>query len=294
MVGPVLRGLLRTMRPHQWVKNLFVFVPLVFAKELSNSPVVLRSVLAFFFFSFAASAVYVLNDLSDVEADRAHPKKSKRPIASGVVSEKTAKALFFALVSVALVGAFFVSSYLPLVILGYLILNVAYTLKLKHVAYLDVICIATGFELRVLAGTVAANVMPSVYLLVITFVLASFLGFGKRMHELMQGDNATKQRAVLDDYGEKTLRALLVMTGLATVILYALYTRSSHTRTFFGTDKLVYTTIFTTLGVARFLRLVTARPNAESPTEEMLRDRWFLLNLAAWGVAVVALIYYSA
>ena len=118
MVGPVLRGLVRTMRPHQWVKNLFVFVPLVFAKELSNSPVVLRSVLAFFFFSFAASAVYVLNDLSDVEADRAHPKKKHRPIAIGVVSEAQARALFSVLVGVALVGAYFVSPWLPLVIVG--------------------------------------------------------------------------------------------------------------------------------------------------------------------------------
>jgi decaprenyl-phosphate phosphoribosyltransferase len=282
------------MRPHQWVKNLFVLVPLVFAKELANSPVVLRSVLAFFFFSFAASAVYVLNDLSDVEADRAHPKKRTRPIASGVVAVPTARALFATLVTVSLVGAFFVSRWLPLVILGYLTLNIGYTLKLKHVAYVDVVCIATGFELRVLAGTVAANVVPSVYLLVITFVLASFLGFGKRMHELMQGDNATKQRAVLDDYGEKALRILLVLTGAVTIVLYALYTRSSHTRTFFGTDDLIYTTLFTALGVTRFLRLVTARPNAESPTEEMLRDKWFLLNLAAWAVAVVALIYRSA
>lgn len=294
MVRPVLVGLIRAMRPHQWVKNLFVLVPLVFAKELANSAIVLRSVMAFLVFSFAASAVYILNDLGDVEADRAHPKKKHRAIASGVVSEKTAKGLFVVLVVAALGGGLLVSPWLAAVVVAYLALNIAYTQKLKHVAYLDVLCIATGFELRVLAGTVAVGVVPTVYLLVITFVLASFLGFGKRMHELTQGDNATKQRAVLDDYGEKTLRALLALTGGATVVLYALYTLTTHTRTFFGTDHLVWTTGFTALGVLRFLRLVTARPNAESPTEEMLRDRWFLLNLAAWAIAVVALIYFSA
>ncbi len=279
------------MRPHQWVKNLFVLLPVVFAKGLLDLPLVSRTAGAFVAFCLASSAVYVLNDLRDVEADRAHPKKRARPIASGQVSEQTARNLTGILAVSALALGALVRPTVSLVVLGYLLLNVAYTLWLKRIAYVDVLCIATGFELRVLAGTVAVDVPPSTYLLIATFALASFLGFGKRMHELIVSEQAVKQRAALEGYGKRWLTGLLVVNAGVTAVVYVLYTLDPATRAYFGTDHLVYTSVFTLFGIVRFVRLVTGRPEAESPTDEMLRDRWFLANLVLWAVSVFLVIY---
>lgn len=279
------------MRPHQWVKNLFVLLPVVFAKGLLDLPRLGPSLGAFGAFCLASSAVYVLNDLRDVEADRAHPKKRSRPIASGEVSETSARKLIWVLAASALALASVARPEVSLVVLGYLLLNVAYTLWLKRIAYVDVLCIAAGFELRVLAGTVAAAVPASHYLLLETFALASFLGFGKRMHELIVSEQAVKQRAALEGYGKRLLTGLLVVNAIVAGVVYVAYTLDPSTRANFGTDHLVYTSVFTLFGITRFVRLVTGRPEAESPTDEMLRDRWFLANLVAWAIAVVLVIY---
>ena len=289
----MLSGLLKTMRPHQWVKNLFVVAPLVFAKGLGELPLMLRSAAAFAAFSLAASAIYVLNDLADVEADRAHPTKRRRPIASGQLSESAAKAAIGVLATLAIGVAFSLS--LPVVgtIVGYFVLQVAYTFALKRVPYVDVLCIAAGFELRVLCGTFALDVPPTPYLLVVTALLSLFLGFGKRMHELRQGAGAKKQRSVLSKYSEKTLTVLLQLTALATTLTYVIYTLDPATREFFGTDYLAATIVFTEFGVIRFLDLVRNESEADSPTEQMLKDWPFLVNLVLWAVAVVVVIYVT-
>lgn len=289
----MIAGLIKTMRPHQWVKNLFVLAPLIFAKELFDLPMVLRVAVGFVAFSLLASAVYVINDLADVELDRAHPIKKNRPIASGRVSERAAKLCAFVLVVVALASAIVLQWEFAAAGVAYLVLNVAYTSWLKRVAYIDVLCIALGFELRVLAGAFAAKVAPSVYLLVVTFLLATFLGFGKRMHELRMGDDAHKQRGVLKAYGERPLTVLLWVMGLASIATYVVYTLDPSTYAMFGTRYLVVTSIFTALGVLRFLHLVMRRPHAESPTEEMLKDKAFIANLVLWVVSVVVVIYFT-
>jgi decaprenyl-phosphate phosphoribosyltransferase len=289
----MLVALLRAMRPHQWVKNLFVLAPLVFAKELLHVPMALRTLAGFALFSLAASTVYLLNDLNDVEADRAHPVKRHRPIASGLIPERLARNAAIGLAVVAIGGSLPLSPWLAACILGYLTLNLAYSKKLKSIAYLDVMCITAGFELRVFAGAFAADVPASWYLLVVTFLLATFLGFGKRMHELMQGEGATKQRSVLARYDRRTLTALLFLTALATVATYAVYTLDPHTREAFDTDYLIVTTAMPLFGVLRFLHLVRRRHEAESPTEDMLRDKPFLLNLLAWAGAVLVVIYVT-
>ncbi|MEM7447267.1 MAG: UbiA prenyltransferase family protein [Myxococcota bacterium] len=287
----VLSGVLRTMRPHQWVKNLFVLLPLVFSRELLNFDKAGRVLMAFLLFCLASSAVYIFNDIQDVESDRAHPIKRNRPIPSGLVSLPVARAavalLSFIVLSASLIlGPFFFAS-----VSGYLLLNLAYSLRLKRIAYLDVLSIAAGFELRVLGGAFAAPVVPSVYLALVTFALALFLGFGKRRHELAQGSGAAKRRSVLQAYDMGVVDALLFVTSMGTVLLYATYALDSDTRDTFGTDYLVATTVFTLFGVLRFHHLVRSRPQAESPTEEMLKDPPFLANLALWGTSIVLLLY---
>lgn len=289
----MLGGIIKTMRPHQWVKNLFVVAPLIFAKGLGDTSMMLRSAAAFGLFSLAASTIYLLNDVADVEADRAHPVKRNRPIASGRVTEGAAKGAMGILALIALGGAAALNFKVLGAIGGYLALNVAYTFVLKRIPYVDVFCISTGFILRVLAGTFALGVEPTYYLIVVTALLSLFLGFGKRMHELRQGKGAKKQRSVLSRYSEKTLTVLLQLTALATTFTYVIYTLDPDTREFFGTDYLAASIVFTEFGVIRFLDLVRNNNDADSPTEQMLKDWPFLVNLLLWAIAVVGIIYFT-
>lgn len=293
--GPMVRGLVRTMRPQQWVKNLFVLAPVVYAQELFDARRVLGALTGFACFSLLASAVYVLNDLMDVEADRAHPVKKNRPLASGQVSVGAARVTMVLLAASALAGGWYLSPWFLVAAGGYLANNIAYSFGLKRVAYLDVLSIAGGFELRVLAGAYAADVPPSAYLLIVTFLLATFLGLGKRMHELVQQERtgSVTSRKVLKHYNKRLVTVLLGVTSLATVGAYAVYTLDPHTRAQFGTDFLVVTSVFALVGVLRFVHLVRHRPDAESPTEEMLRDPLFLVNGVLGLLVLIGIIYWG-
>lgn len=286
----MLRGLIRTMRPHQWVKNLFVLVPLVFAQELFQVHAALRALFGFGIFCLVAGAVYILNDLVDVVADRKHPTKKNRPIASGQVPDQAARTALGVLILVAMGGMVFLGWPFLGATMAYLALNLAYSFALKKVAYLDVLCIAGGFELRVLAGAFAAEVPASGYVLVVTFLLATFLGLGKRLHEIgHSGEGET--RTALKAYNAKVITALMALTGLATVATYAAYTIDAHTIEMFGTGKLWISTIFVLVGFGRFLMLVRREDDADSPTDAMLRDVPFIATLAGWVICVLALLY---
>lgn len=285
-------GIVKTLRPHQWLKNAFVLAPVVFAKDVFRAKFLLSAGAAFLVFCLLAGAVYTMNDLVDVEADRVHPVKRKRPIPSGRVPLGAAKVLAATLVVISLTGAFLLDWRFGAVAAAYFLLNVAYSFRLKKVAYVDVCCIAAGFVLRVVAGGFATGVNVSNYLLACTLLLALFLGFGKRRHELSQAaGNAKKQREALEAYTPAALTSALAVTGVATVVTYLAYTLDQQTRAFFQTDWLWLTTAFTLLGMARFLHLVTSSPKAESPTQEMLRDVPFILVLVGWVVVVLTIVY---
>jgi decaprenyl-phosphate phosphoribosyltransferase len=300
----MLRGLLKTIRPHQWVKNLFVMAPMFFHKDvftttaggapILNPTVTLRALAATLIFCFLAGAVYTVNDLVDVEADRVHPVKRLRPIASGVVPVPVAKALAALLVCGSLLAGYFLNPGFALVALLYFFENILYSFRLKKVAFLDVALIALGFVLRVVAGGLATHTPVSMYMYSCTALLALFLGFGKRRHEL-SGENAEKQREALRAYTPRSLNVALAVTGLATIVTYVAYTLAEDTRVFFHSDYLWLTAPFTCIGIVRFLYLVSGRAGrgrkAESPTQEMLRDVPFVLNLIAWIVVVVAIVY---
>jgi 4-hydroxybenzoate polyprenyltransferase len=286
------RGLVITLRPHQWVKNVFVLAPVVFAKEIFDSTLLGRAAGAFIVFCVLASAVYTLNDLVDAEADRAHPVKRYRPIAAGRVSESAAKLLLAALLFFGLGGALMIGPAFLTVVGTYLILNLAYSFKLKKIAYLDVTIIATGFVLRVVAGGIATQIQVSSYLLACTALLALFLGFGKRRHELAVAQSrAAKQRASLEAYSARGLDLALGLTAVFTIGCYVAYTLDARAKRFFQSDKLWLTAAFVVLGVSRFLYLVRHRPKAESPTQEMLRDGMFVAILLVWVGVVLGIVY---
>jgi decaprenyl-phosphate phosphoribosyltransferase len=301
----LLRGLIKTVRPHQWVKNVFVLAPIVFDKDLVsqtaggdpslNLRVTGMALLGTMVFCLLAGAVYTINDLVDVEADRIHPVKRNRPIASGAVPENLAWPFTLVLVAIALSLSFFKLNWMFAAVAGlYFVENIAYSFKLKKVAFLDVGLIAFGFVLRVYAGGLATNIKVSWYMLACTALLALFLGFGKRRHEL-EGEHAGKQRAALEAYSKSSLTVALALTGLATAATYIAYTLDAQTQLFFQTRYLWLTAPFVVFGILRFLMLVSGRAGrglkSESPTQEMLSDVPFVLNLVAWCVVVVAIVY---
>jgi decaprenyl-phosphate phosphoribosyltransferase len=288
-----LRGVLRTVRPHQWVKNVFVLAPIVFAKEMFSPFVVTRAASAFAVFCLLAGAVYAMNDIADRDADRVHPVKRNRPIASGLVPVSWAYALSAGLVLVSLGWSLSLGLSFALVALVYFGQNVWYSFQLKQVAYLDVSCIAAGFVLRVMGGGYATDIQISKYLLACTALLALFLGFGKRRHELAAAEaNAAAQRAALEAYTRRGLDVALALTALATTAAYLAYTLNPHTRAFFHSDYLWLSTGFVVLGVLRFLHIVKNRPLAESPTQEMLHDGPFVGIVLGWVVLVMWLVYH--
>ncbi|MBW2522996.1 MAG: decaprenyl-phosphate phosphoribosyltransferase [Deltaproteobacteria bacterium] len=283
-------GVLRTMRPHQWVKNLFVLAPVVFAKNLTHPDVIQGAVSAFAIYCLLAGAVYTLNDLADVDADRVHPVKRNRPIASGQVPTGVAKAVIVALLGLSAAGALLLPWKFGAVAAGYFAINLGYSSRLKKYAYLDVSCIAAGFVMRVLAGGFATNTPVSGYMIACTALLALFLGFGKRRHEIASA-GAERQRKALKAYTPRALSVALAVTGLLTIATYLAYTLDAHTRELFRSEWLWLTTVHPVIGVFRFLQLVGGRPKAESPTQEMLRDSPFVFNLVVWVVEVVVIVY---
>ena len=288
-------AILHTLRPRQWVKNLFVAAALVFAKKLTDPALALRAGLAVLAFCLLSGAVYAFNDVRDLEADRRHPIKRHRPIASGAIDRRLALVMAAVLAAAALLACLLIRWPLALAAAGYLANNLAYSLGLKRIAFLDVLLIAGGFLLRVWAGALAIDVPVSPWLLACTGLLACLLGFGKRAHELMQAEAAERAahdtRASLAGYRVRTLRIALAILAGATVVAYGLYTQDHHTVGFFGTRALVVTVPFAAFGILRFLQLALWRPREESPTDAVLRDWPFLVNLAAWGAVVIAIIY---
>jgi decaprenyl-phosphate phosphoribosyltransferase len=290
-------ALLQTLRPHQWVKNLFVAAPLVFARHLGEPAYVVRTAIAVLAFCILSGAVYAFNDVRDLEADRAHPRKRNRPIAAGRLSRRAALIAAAVLAAVALAACAALGIEVAALAALYLAQNVAYSIKLKQVAYVDVALVAFGFIVRVVAGAAAIDVPASGWLLVCTALLAVLLGLGKRAHELVwarqSGQDGRATRAALAGYRLDVVRVVLYVLAVVTCVAYVAYTLDAHTIAFFATDRLILSAPFVALGIARFLALALWRPRDDSPTEAMLKDPLFLVDLAA-AVATVLYIIYGA
>jgi 4-hydroxybenzoate polyprenyltransferase len=280
------------MRPAQWTKNLFVFAALIFAQKFFSVPLLLRTVAAFLCFCVISGAIYIFNDLRDREADRAHAKKSKRPIAKGEISPSEAMALFVVLAAAGLTAAFLLQRGFFLAALVYFILQVAYSLKLKQVVILDIFVIAAGFVIRVVAGGLVIAVPISSWLLVCTMLLALLLSMGKRRHELiLLEDKAIEHRPILKEYSAYLLDQMIAVVTASTLIAYCLYTISQETVEKFGTSHLVWTAPFVLYGIFRYLYLVHLKGKGGSPEEVIIQDKPMLLNIVLWIGAVVFVLY---
>ena len=286
-----LKPYLKLLRPYQWVKSGFVFVGLLFGHGWQQPLLVQRVVLAAAAFALAASAVYVLNDLADRERDRQHPQKRSRPLASGTVSVRAALLLAGACLLGALLLAGAVSMAVLSIVIGYVLLNVAYSMGLKHVVLLDVFIIAAGFMLRILAGTLGVGIAPSHWLLLCGLLLTLFLGFAKRRAELNAlAGRGGSHRKVLDDYDPALLDLLIGICAAGAIVSYSLYTVSAETVAMHGTTSLIYSVPFVIYGVFRYLFLLHRRSGGGDPSAALLQDAHLLIAFAGWLLTVVALL----
>ena len=289
---PVFLNLLYSLRPGQWTKNLFVFAALVFAQRLGDATSVVRAITAFVVFCALSGTVYLVNDVLDREQDQRHPLKSRRPIASGVVSPPMALAAATVLSLVALGVSFVLGRHFFAIAVAYLLLLSAYSTLLKHIVILDVLTIATGFTLRAAAGAAAIAVPISHWLLMCTTLLALFIALSKRRHELtLLTESATHHRPILSDYTPYLLDQMISVVTASTLIAYAFYTISPETQEKFGTDLLSLTIPLPLYGIFRYLYLVHQRDQGGSPAELVINDRPLLICLALWALSVVVIIY---
>lgn len=292
-------AVLKAMRPKQWIKNFMVFPALVFAGHLTDLTDVIAVCGGFVVFCLLSGAVYLFNDIKDYEKDRLHPNKKFRPIASGELSIPDARRAMGLVAIAALVGSLALNIVTTkvgfdffLIALLYLALQIAYTLKLKHVVILDVGCIAAGFVLRVLAGTAIINVPIGMWIIVCTTLLALFLGFGKRRHELvLLSGEAGEHRRILEEYSPYFLDQMIAVVTASTVVAYSLYTMDAATIEKLGTTKLPLTIPFVIYGIFRYLYLVHQREEGGSPSKVLVSDKPLLVNILLWFVAVVVLLY---
>ncbi|MGQ0646187.1 MAG: decaprenyl-phosphate phosphoribosyltransferase [Gemmatimonadaceae bacterium] len=282
---------MRLVRPQQWVKNFFVLTPLLFSGKALVPSAQWSGFLAFVVFCLLASAVYVINDVIDRDSDRAHPTKRRRPIASGEITVQAALLAAATLLVASIGAAYSIGPRLLACAVAYLLLNLVYSMWLKHVVILDVFAISAFFVLRLLAGAAAVDVRPSVWLVLCGGLLALYLGFAKRRHELvLLGQGSAEHRAVLSQYSTAFLDQLSVVLLSVTIVSYIMYTLESETARLVGGEALSYSTVFVLYGVLRYLYLVHRRLDG-NPTETLLTDKGLLLAVTLWVIYCGAVIY---
>lgn len=290
-----LRALLVSMRPHQWTKNLFVLAPLLFGQKLGDAAAVGMALLAFVVFCLIASALYIINDIADAEADRAHPEKCFRPIASGELTVPLAVlAAIMLLASAFGVGALIGWQFLALAI-GYGVMTFGYSFAVKHIVILDCMTIASGFVLRVVGGAAAVKVTPTHWLIVCAFLLALYLAFAKRRQELLLlSGAASEHRQVLGQYSVAYLEQVNNILVGATIVCYTLYTVAPETVARFGTDKLIYGSVFVVYGMLRYMVLTHKTENGGNPSKVLISDLPLMLAILGWGLFNGLVIYRGA
>jgi 4-hydroxybenzoate polyprenyltransferase len=287
-------ALLKSMRPHQWTKNVFVFAALIFAQRLTHLEDVVRAFLAFLLFCALSGAVYIVNDLVDLEKDRAHARKRLRPIASGQLSAGAARVFAIVLATGSIAGAFALSRNFGIVAATYFAVNLLYSFYLKRLVILDVMTVAFGFVLRAVAGGEVIAVAISPWLVLCTTLLALFLGFCKRRNELtLLQEAAPGHREILREYSVEFLDQMISVVTASTVIAYAFYAMSPEVQSKLHTRYLGLTVPFVLYGIFRYLYLLNMKAEGGNPAQTLLDDPPLMLNVLLWGLTCIALLYFQ-
>ncbi len=289
-----MKNIFISLRPHQWIKNLFILLPIIFGNKLFVYPANLKTLIAFSLFCITSSVVYLINDLIDLEEDKNHPVKKLRPLASGKISLKKVKVVIIVLWLISLIASFYLNLYFGWIIVCYLVLNILYSSYLKKIVIIEVLCIGAFFLLRIIAGTIIAEVDFSHWMIFMTVLLAIFLGFNKRRQELKHyKDNAPIQRYVLTKYNTYFLDQMISVTTASIVVVYMLYTVDYRTINLFGTNHLSYSIPFVYYGIFRYLYLVHKENKDGDPTNLLLSDRVLQINILLWIITCISVIYFK-
>jgi 4-hydroxybenzoate polyprenyltransferase len=282
----------KSLRPQQWIKNLFIFAPLIFSQNIFNRPLLFKPFAAFAAFCLVSSAHYIFNDLRDLEEDRRHPVKSKRPLASGRLRKGPAVGALAVIGAAGLALAASIDVPFLLMAAGYLVLQTAYSMWLKHVVILDVFVIAAGFLIRVVAGGLAIKVEISSWLLICTILLSLFLAMGKRRYELVLLDkDAASHRPILKEYNTYLLDQMISVVTASTLLAYCLYTISAETVAKFGTRNLIFTVPFVLYGIFRYLYLIHQKAEGGNAEKILLKDKPLILNILLYVLSVFLILY---
>lgn len=282
---------LKLLRVKQYVKNLFLFLPLFFSANLLELNLLLKVALGAIIFSLASSSIYILNDIKDVNEDRCHPQKCKRPIASGEVSIPSAIFIAVCLLITSLFAAFILNKLFAVCILTYLLLNFLYSARLKHIAIVDIIIISCGFVIRVIAGGILVNIIPSQYLILLTFLISIFIALAKRYDDVLLDSKGLQTRKNIDGYNKEFILAAIAITAAINIVTYILYTLSDEIISQFNSQYIYLTSIFVVTGFLRYLQLTFVENDSCSPTNILYKDKFILTTLALWFISFVIIIY---
>lgn len=292
-----LKPYIKLIRPHQWIKNVFVMIPMFFGGSLFDPHDIASSVIVFFAFSFIASSVYCFNDVIDVEADRRHPVKCLRPVASGAISVGCAWGLMLLMLVLSVAVLSLLDSFnrflnVGSVLLFYYIMNLAYCARLKQYAIVDVTIIAFGFVLRVLSGGLATDIALSNWLVLMTFLLTLFLSFAKRRDDVLRmNETGEAPRKNTIRYNLTFINQAITITASVTLVCYVMYTVSPDIVNRFHSDQLYLTTVFVLLGLLRYIQITVVDKKSGDPTKVMLRDRFTQCVVVLWALTFLVLIY---
>jgi len=287
-----MTAIIQLMRPHQYVKNLFIFLPLFFALKVTNTDLLFNAFIAFIAFSITASAIYTFNDYHDIEEDRLHPQKKKRPLAAGTISKPQAIIIMMLLfiVGFTLITALSVNA--SIILATYVFLNIAYSFHLKHIAILDITIIAIGFVLRLFVGSVVTDTHLSMWIVVMTFLLALFMALAKRRDDvLLYLNTGKKMRKVVDGYNLQFLDGAMMVMASVVIVAYTIYTTSPEVVARVQNEYLYLTAFFVILGILRYLQITFVEEDSGSPTRIVLKDHFIQLTLLGWIASFAWILY---
>ena len=289
-----MNAIFTIIRPKQYVKNVFVLLPLFFAGQITNTALLVNALVAFVAFSLSASAVYIFNDYKDIKEDRKHPKKKYRPLASGLISKNTALLLMTILLIISFTLMAMISLKALVILSIYVVLNIIYSLKLKRIALLDVTIIAIGFVLRLFVGSFAYEISLEIWIVIMTFLLALFMALAKRRDDvLIFVKTGSKMRKSIDGYNMQLIDGAMLVMASIVIVSYILYTTSQEIIEKFQNENLYLTTLFVIFGVMRYLQLTFVEKSSGSPTEIILKDTIMQINLVLWISSFVWIIHLS-
>lgn len=288
-----MKEYLKLIRIDQYLKNLFIFAPIFFGKELLNLPLLLNTVLAFIVFCLAASSIYIINDYYDIEVDKSHPEKCKRPLASGAIKPANAFMVMLLMIVFSLGISICFSVKLFLILSFYIVLNFFYSKWLKHIAILDVNVIAIGFILRLMSGSVVTDIKPSVWILLITYILALFIGFAKRRTDVILANEGQKVRKSIDGYNLIFIDISLGVLSSILIVSYIFYCISPLNQKNFHSELLYVSVLFVLNGILRYLKLALVNQSTYSPTLIVLKDRFLQITILCWLLLMSYLLYFN-